>query len=422
VTGAAFARRAVVARDALARGRSGTSSGYDSPNLLTLRSRVGDVAPLELLHLGPPSIALRASLVAPPLSDGGTDVASEGLASLPHEGEEVVGLEAGGTVTVGAEPAAPQRCPILIQGDPFFLPEQFGVIEDGVYRGAYPTPDTYPFLARLGLRTVVNLLDKFTEEYRAFTSAAGITYVPLPVKGNKAHCEEMDRDRAATALALLLDVRHHPILVHCRSGKHRTGALVGCLRMLQAWSVDEACTEYVIYCRHKQREVDKQYIERFDPRRVAPLLPPTEHLVPWLSPDCCTKPSAWEMSHGSAAVAAAAARGCTEGATDSDASGPEVGPAVVGPAVPAAALGAAVGRGSHGHAGCGTGGGRVTESRPTILRDGKGRSAFSRDPPPVALTTPPLSTATPLVVATDPAALPLSTAGNASDGAPLPPG
>lgn len=145
-------------------------------------------------------------------------------------------------------PAAPRpppaaRPPTLICGEPFCLPEQFGVVEDGVYRGAYPLPASFPFLARLGLRTVVNLLDRREDDYAAFLAAAGVRYVPLPVKGNKVHCEEMDRGRAAEALAVLVDTRCHPVLVHCRSGKHRTGALVGCLRMLQGWSVDAACTE-----------------------------------------------------------------------------------------------------------------------------------------------------------------------------------
>jgi protein tyrosine/serine phosphatase len=38
------------------------------------------------------------------------------------------------------------------------------------------------------------------------------------------------------ALSALLDVRTHPILIHCNKGKHRTGCLVGCLRKVQCWS------------------------------------------------------------------------------------------------------------------------------------------------------------------------------------------
>jgi hypothetical protein len=137
-----------------------------------------------------------------------------------------------------------------------------------------------------------------------------IAYRHLAVKGNKvgcfwqsvfrptvqwpspcdvqAHCEEMDRSKVALALSLLMDVRNHPVLIHCRSGKHRTGALIGCLRMLQNKSMEQACTEYVKYCQHKQREVDKQFIERFDPRGLAPLAPASDLFPTWLPNYCCT--------------------------------------------------------------------------------------------------------------------------------------
>jgi hypothetical protein len=79
-----------------------------------------------------------------------------------------------------------------------------------------------------------------------------------------------------------------------RSGKHRTGALVGCLRMLQQWSLVDACEEYVNYTFHKQRMVDKQFIERFDPRAMATLMPPPSHLPPWILPTCVLNVSALE--------------------------------------------------------------------------------------------------------------------------------
>lgn len=167
-----------------------------------------------------------------------------------------------------------------------------GVVEPGLYRAGYPKPDTFPFLAKLQLRTVINLLDKLPEDYEAFLREHEIRYVHLPVKGNKVHCEEMDRDRVALALSIIMDAQHHPVLVHCRSGKHRTGALIGCVRMLQRWSLEKACDEYVAYCKHKQREVDKQYVERFDPRTMTDRAPPAQRLAPWLPPDCCVHPSA----------------------------------------------------------------------------------------------------------------------------------
>jgi tyrosine-protein phosphatase SIW14 len=183
---------------------------------------------------------------------------------------------------LAAAPPPPPPPHVSVDGAEYTMPEQFGVVEAGVYRSAYPTPAMFPFLDRLHLRTVINLLDRLPPEYEAYLASRGVAYVHCAVKGNKAHCEEMDRGKVRAALARILDAGSHPVLVHCRSGKHRTGALIGCLRMLQRWDLEAACNEYVDFCRHKQRSVDKQYIERFDPRTLAGMLPPRERWPAWL--------------------------------------------------------------------------------------------------------------------------------------------
>jgi hypothetical protein len=81
-----------------------------------------------------------------------------------------------------------------------------------------------------------------------------------------------------------------------RSGKHRTGAVIGCLRMLQRWTLAAACDEYTRYTFHKQRFVDKQFIERFDPRILAQYITPRELLAPWLPSDYTVGCSALEAA------------------------------------------------------------------------------------------------------------------------------
>jgi tyrosine-protein phosphatase SIW14 len=213
---------------------------------------------------------------------------------LPAEAPPPPTIGAGTTLATAllAEPL--QRVQLDGEEEVYTVPQLFGVVEPCVYRSGFPTPEAFPFLRRLGVRTVINLLDRLPPAYRAFLAEQRIGYVHAAVKGNKAHCEEMDRGRAAAALALAMDAALHPVIIHCRSGKHRTGALVGCLRMLQGWSLEAACNEYVEYTRHKQRYVDKQYIERFSPRTLRGLAPPAERLVPWLAPGCTAGGSALE--------------------------------------------------------------------------------------------------------------------------------
>ena len=192
---------------------------------------------------------------------------------------------------------------VTIGGEEYCMPEQFGIVEHGLYRCAFPTSEMYAFLRRLRVRTVVNLLDKFPLEYESFVLTEGIQYYHAAVKGNKLHAEEMDRDVVKQALAVIMDSRSHPLVVHCRSGKHRTGALIGCVRMLQGWRLEDACAEYVTYCQHKQRDVDKQYIERFDPRTLASVAPPDFVRASWLPPDCCSRPPYVVQNKAAAAVA-----------------------------------------------------------------------------------------------------------------------
>jgi hypothetical protein len=49
-------------------------------------------------------------------------------------------------------------------------PDKFGAIEAGVYRSAFPTPESFGHLKLLALRTVVNLsLCTFSDERRFFS-------------------------------------------------------------------------------------------------------------------------------------------------------------------------------------------------------------------------------------------------------------
>ncbi|XP_030527880.1 tyrosine-protein phosphatase DSP1-like [Rhodamnia argentea] len=48
-------------------------------------------------------------------------------------------------------------------------------------------------------------------------------------------------EKVCEALKVLLDVRNHPVLIHCKRGKYHTGCLVGCLRKLQRWCLSSAC-------------------------------------------------------------------------------------------------------------------------------------------------------------------------------------
>ena len=155
------------------------------------------------------------------------------------------------------------------KGDILVPPENFALVERGLYRGAFPKPKNFPFLRTLGLRTILSLKLEKTNEYpaanTAFNHEHGIQLLMFGMPGNKEPFVDIPEDGIAAALAAVLDPRCHPMYVHCNKGKHRTGCLVGCLRKVQRWSLVAIFEEYRRFAGSKARVVDQHFIERFQP-------------------------------------------------------------------------------------------------------------------------------------------------------------
>ncbi|XP_047179055.1 probable tyrosine-protein phosphatase DSP4 isoform X1 [Vigna umbellata] len=71
-------------------------------------------------------------------------------------------------------------------------------------------------------------------------------------------------DTIREALKVVLDVRNHPVIIHCKRGKHRTGCLVGCYRKLQKWCLSSVFDEYQRFAAAKARVSDQRFVELFD--------------------------------------------------------------------------------------------------------------------------------------------------------------
>ncbi len=79
----------------------------------------------------------------------------------------------------------------------------------------------------------------------------------------------------------MIDVRNHPVLVHCTKGGHKTGLIVGCLRKLQNWSYTAIFAEFRRYVEEDDTPImDEQFIEVFD---VASVKVASAHAPPWLT-------------------------------------------------------------------------------------------------------------------------------------------
>lgn len=148
---------------------------------------------------------------------------------------------------------------------PLYPPANFCMVAPGVFRSAYPNKKSYPFLKKMGLKSLIFLCpEDYSENGKEFLRTQGITLFHFGIEGNKEPFVDIPVHVIKVALKVLADVRNHPILIHCNAGKHRTGCLVGCLRKLQKWSLTSIFDEYRRFAGTKIRVLDQQFIELFD--------------------------------------------------------------------------------------------------------------------------------------------------------------
>ncbi|KAL3740811.1 hypothetical protein ACJRO7_022001 [Eucalyptus globulus] len=151
-------------------------------------------------------------------------------------------------------------------GDELFVPPlNFAMVDGGVFRSGFPDGANFSFLQSLGLRSVICLCpEPYPEGNSEVLAANGIRLFQFGIENCKEPFINIPDEAIREALKVLLDVRNHPVLIHCKRGKHRTGCLVGCLRKLQRWCLSSIFDEYQRFAGTKARVSDQRFIELFD--------------------------------------------------------------------------------------------------------------------------------------------------------------
>ncbi len=120
--------------------------------------------------------------------------------------------------------------------------ENFGVVEDGVYRGAQPEEAGFKTLRDMGVRYVLNLRSDHDE--RAAVEAAGMTPLEVPM----GMIIGVNDESVRRAVEFMSDPANRPIFVHCRLGQDRTGVVVAMYRIItDGWTLKEAEAEMQSY-------------------------------------------------------------------------------------------------------------------------------------------------------------------------------
>ncbi|HKB14742.1 MAG TPA: hypothetical protein VKF62_01695 [Planctomycetota bacterium] len=164
--------------------------------------------------------------------------------------------------------------PLLLLGLAFAVKEarsslvwnNFGVVEHGrIYRsGKLHAPHLLAAIETHGIRTVVHLAhhadDAADREEEALVTGKGLRYVKRRWAGNGV----VAPDRLRWVADLLSDPANHPVLIHCVSGKYRSGVAVASYRILeQDWPIERvrAEMERFGYERGESRELEQRIEE-----------------------------------------------------------------------------------------------------------------------------------------------------------------
>ncbi|XP_076924083.1 inositol diphosphatase DSP1-like [Bidens hawaiensis] len=150
-------------------------------------------------------------------------------------------------------------------GDELYPPINFAMVDHGIYRSSFPDSVNFSFLTALGLRSIVYLCpEKYPDNNLEFLKSNRIQLFHFAIEGTKEPYIDIPEDTIREALKVVIDVRNHPLLIHCKRGKHRTGCLVGCLRKMQKWNLLTIFDEYQKFAAAKARISDQRFMELFD--------------------------------------------------------------------------------------------------------------------------------------------------------------
>eukprot|EP01079_Euglenida_sp_SAG-EU17-18_P002980 gene2981-3549_t len=182
---------------------------------------------------------------------------------------------------------------------------RYGVVEEGVYRGGYPTLHNFRFLRRLRLKTIISLVpEPATYDLAEFGREEGVQMIHIPAEMFKPRLSlnpplalrlaGPSRDRpgaplcpptpgslppSVTAVSVLVDPANHPVYLHCLDGGNITGHVVMVLRKLMDWSPPSIYTEFQQYQPDNEiADEEKQLVgDQFTGVVFVPQTPP-----PWL--------------------------------------------------------------------------------------------------------------------------------------------
>lgn len=122
--------------------------------------------------------------------------------------------------------------------------ENFAKVDEHYYRGSQPDQLQFAQLKQLGIKTVIDLREDYKEAEERWVRDLGMNFFRIPLKTRVAATAE----QTAYFLGLVNDPANWPVYVHCKGGRHRTGAMTGAYRITHdGWTADQVWEEMKKY-------------------------------------------------------------------------------------------------------------------------------------------------------------------------------
>jgi len=145
--------------------------------------------------------------------------------------------------------------------------KNFDQVDAHVYRGGQPTDEGFQYLAKSGVKTIIDLReadDRSQAEERVVTGA-GMQYVNVPMTGLTPPTEA----EITKILSMLEDAATGPIFVHCKRGADRTGAVIAAYHIdHDKWDNVRALQDAKAHSMSVFQFQRQKYIQEFRPRII----------------------------------------------------------------------------------------------------------------------------------------------------------
>lgn len=153
--------------------------------------------------------------------------------------------------------------------------KNFDQVDQHVYRGGQPTTEGFQHLAKLGVKTIIDLREpgeRSLAEQR-MVAGAGMTYVNVPMTGLTPPSEA----EITKILSILEDVTSGPVFVHCMRGADRTGAVIAAYHINHDhWGNEQALKDAKKHGMSFFQFPRMSYIRGFQPRALDAKAKPAE--------------------------------------------------------------------------------------------------------------------------------------------------